>query len=76
MSIQTSTCNVRGNVSLHFLGDLGVYLLIIISMTTRARDFKFGGVVVRIKVVVGNGGLNSKSVFSALCMVLSWKVTY
>ena len=28
------------------------------------------------KVVVGNGGLNSKSVVSALCLVLSWKVTY
>ena len=25
------------------------------------------------KVVVGNGGLNSKSVVSALCLVLSWK---
>ena len=25
-------------------------------------------------VVVGNGGLNSKSVVRALCMVLSWKV--
>ena len=27
-------------------------------------------------VVVGNGGLNSKSVVGALCLVLSWKVTY
>ena len=26
--------------------------------------------------VVGNGGLNSKSIVSALCLVLSWKVTY
>ena len=41
-------------------------------MTTRARDFKFAGAV----VVVGNGGLNSKSVVGAICMVLSWKVTY
>ena len=40
-------------------------------MTTRARDFKFAA-----KIVVGNGGLNSKSVVSALCLVLSWKVTY
>ena len=28
------------------------------------------------KVVVGNGGLNSKIFFGALCMVFSWTVTY
>ena len=47
------------------------YILAHISMTTWARDFKFAA-----KIVVGNGGLNSKSVVSALCLVLSWRVTY
>ena len=28
------------------------------------------------KIVVGNGCLNSKLMFSALCLVFSWKVTY
>ena len=28
------------------------------------------------KVVVGNDGLNSKSVVGAICVVLSWKVKY
>ena len=48
---------------------LGVFLLI--SPWPQARDF-----TVRGAVVYGNGGLNSKLVFSASCLILSWKLTY
>ena len=51
VSIRTSTCNVRSDVSLHFLekfsaGDPGAFFAHI-SMTTWARDFKFAGAVVQ-----------------------------
>ena len=65
-SIWTSACNVCSNVHCNFLqnfstGDPGIFFAYI-SMTTRARDFKFAGAIVHnsSKVVVGNGGLNSK----------------
>ena len=46
------------------------YILAHISEPTGDRNFKFK--ISGSKVVIGNGGLNSKSVIS---MVLSWKVT-
>ena len=65
-SIWTSACNVCSNVHCNFLqnfstGDPGIFFAYI-SMTTQARDFKFAGAIVHncSRVVVGNGGLNSK----------------
>ena len=46
-----------------------------ISMTTRARDFKFAGTPVQ-KVQLAMVALTQNFFFSALCLVFSWRVTF
>ena len=43
-------------------------------MTTRTRDFKISRNS-SSKVIVGNVGLNSKTILSVIRLVLSWRVT-
>ena len=66
----TSACNIRSNTSLHLLKILVEVISAHMPMTTQARDFKLARAAFK-----GCGGFNSKSVVSALLMVLSWKVT-
>ena len=52
-SLRTSACNVCSNVHSNFWQNFSTgnpdtsFFLLLISMTTRARDFKFAGAVVK-----------------------------
>ena len=39
-------------------------------------DFKLSPGGAELHAVFGNGGLNSEIIFSTICLVFSWKVTY
>ena len=71
-SIWSSACNVHGNVSLYFMqnfsmGDPGVLLLKSPWLHSKSSSSR---------VVVGNGGLNSKTILCTIWLVLPWNVTY
>ena len=73
-----SACNLRSNVSLHLLekfsmGDPGTFWLIS-PLLHRLETSNFSSR--SSKVVFINGRLNSKIIFAAIWLVLSWMVTY